>query len=95
MVKIMSILSIATMAAMTAGFVKTEIGGSMAQSAAARNGLRVVVGNLAVDSRSGERQTGTRKCVAKYNPDYRSQYLPFPQSQRGRHASGRQFYGQS
>ncbi len=33
MVRIMSILSIATMAAMTAGFVKTEPGGSMAQSA--------------------------------------------------------------
>ena len=46
----MSVLSIATMAVMTAGFVKTELGSSMAQSAAARTGLRAVVGNVAVDS---------------------------------------------
>ena len=40
----MSILSIATMAAMTAGFVKTEIGGSMAQSAAARTDYELLSG---------------------------------------------------
>jgi len=40
----MSILSIATMAAMTAGFVKTEPGGSMAQSAAARTDYELLSG---------------------------------------------------
>src|SRR5882724_13105699 len=44
MVRIMSILSIATMAAMTAGFVKTEPGGSMAQSAAARTDYELLSG---------------------------------------------------
>ena len=44
MVKIMSILSFATMAAMTAGFVKTEPGGSMAQSAAARTDYELLSG---------------------------------------------------
>ena len=44
MVKIMSILSFATMAAMTAGFVKTEPGGSMAQSIAARTDYELLSG---------------------------------------------------
>jgi uncharacterized protein (TIGR03067 family) len=44
MVKMMSILSIATMAAMTAGFVKTELGSSMAQSAAARTDYELLSG---------------------------------------------------
>ena len=50
-------------------------------------GLRPVVGNLAVDSRSGKRKAGARKCFAKYDPDYRSQYLPVSKGQRHRHAS--------
>jgi uncharacterized protein (TIGR03067 family) len=40
----MSILPIATMAAMTAGFVRTEPGGSMAQSAAARTDYELLSG---------------------------------------------------
>ena len=40
----MSILSFATMAAMTAAFVKTEPGGSMAQSAAARTDYELLSG---------------------------------------------------
>jgi uncharacterized protein (TIGR03067 family) len=40
----MSIPSIATMAAMTAGFVRTEPGGSMAQHAAARTDYELLLG---------------------------------------------------
>jgi len=34
--------------------------------------LRGPVGNLAVDSRSGQREAGAGKCGTKYNLDYRS-----------------------
>ena len=44
MVKVTSILSIATMAAMTVGFVNTEPGGSMAQSAAAQREYELLSG---------------------------------------------------
>src|SRR5437762_5997877 len=58
-------------------------------------GLRTAVGDLATDSRRGERSSCTRKCAAKYNPRHGSQYLPISKSERRRNASCWTFHRQS
>ena len=58
-------------------------------------GLPSVVGNLAVDSWSGERQTGARKRDSKYDSDNRSQHVPISKGERRRHSPRWALYGQS
>ena len=57
-------------------------------------GLPSVVGNLAVDSWRGQREAGTRKCGAKYDPGYRPEHVPISKSQRSRDTSSRALHRQ-
>lgn len=81
------------MAAMTAGFVKTEPGGSMAQSVAARTDYELLSGTwqLTRGVVNGKPVPASVLRNTILITDHNN--IPFPQSQRRRHASGRQFYG--
>src|SRR5439155_18212056 len=50
--------------------------------------LRTIVGNLAIDSWSGQRKVCTCKCGAKDDSGYRSQHIPISTGKRRWHTSG-------
>jgi len=55
--------------------------------------LRTLVGNLAINSRRGQRKTRARKRGTKYNSHYRSQHVPTSEGKSGGNISSRALHG--
>ena len=58
-------------------------------------GLRTIVGYVAINPRSSKRESRACGCSAKYSPDHRSQHIPISKGERRWYASSWDLYRES